>query len=72
MAGAEVGKQGGGGNRVLAARGGADPEVVGGVIEEEIHGWIARWMTDSYTTWAGTRAWADRWMDILSSTRTGR
>jgi hypothetical protein len=37
MSGAEVGEQGGGGNGVPAAGRCANPEVVGRVIEEEIH-----------------------------------
>jgi hypothetical protein len=37
MAGAEVGKEGRRGYRVLAAGRRADPDMVGRVIEEEIH-----------------------------------
>jgi hypothetical protein len=37
MAGAEVGKEGGRGYRVLAAGRRADPDMVGRVVEEEIH-----------------------------------
>jgi hypothetical protein len=37
MAGAQVGKQGGGGHRVLVVGGRADPHLVCRVIEEEIH-----------------------------------
>jgi hypothetical protein len=39
---AQVGEQRGRGDRVAAARRGADPELVGGIVEEEIHGGEAR------------------------------
>jgi hypothetical protein len=37
VAGAEVAQQGRGGDRILAARAGADPDLVGGVIEKQVH-----------------------------------